>query len=345
MSKKVLVAILNWNGQKHLSEFLPSVVLHSSNDAEILVIDNASTDDSVAWLKSHFPQVRVKQNPFNAGFAGGYNTGLENETADFFVLLNSDVEVTPNWILPVIQVMETDEKIVAAQPSVRAFLKQTHYEHAGAAGGYMDKDLYPFCRGRIFGQVEPCDGQYESVEEVFWATGACLFIRGNAFKEVGGFDHDFFAHMEEIDLCWRLKNRGYRIMTVPQSKVFHLGGGTLNYESPGKTYLNFRNNLWAIHKNYFESNLFLKIFRRLTMDGLAGIRFLVKLQFKHLWAIFRAHFGYYGALKRLNKQRAAEKEVKHQLNRKGWYKKSITFGFFLKGKKKFSDLQTEDFYV
>jgi GT2 family glycosyltransferase len=209
----------------------------------------------------------------------------------------------------------------------------------------MDKDLYPFCRGRIFGNVEPCEGQYTSVEEVFWATGACLFIRGNAFKEVGGFDHDFFAHMEEIDLCWRLKNRGYRIIDVPQSTVLHLGGGTLNYESPGKTYLNFRNNLWTIHKNYFESNLFLKIFRRLCMDGLAGIRFLLKGNFKHLWAIVRAHFAYYRAMQRLNKQRATERQFKQNLNRKGWYKKSITFGFFLGGKKKFSDLKTEDFYA
>jgi GT2 family glycosyltransferase len=345
MSKKVLVAILNWNGQKHLSEFLPSVVMHSSDVAEILVIDNASTDDSVVWLSTHFPQVRVKQNPFNAGFAGGYNLGLKDESAEYFVLLNSDVEVTPNWILPVIGEMEKDEKIVAAQPSIRAFLKQTHYEHAGAAGGYMDKDLYPFCRGRIFGNVEPCEGQYPSVEEVFWATGACLFIRGNAFKEVGGFDHDFFAHMEEIDLCWRLKNRGYRIIAVPQSTVLHLGGGTLNYESPGKTYLNFRNNLWAIHKNYFESNLFLKIFRRLCMDGLAGIRFLLKGNFRHLWAIVRAHFAYYRAMQRLNKQRATERQFKQSLNRKGWYKKSITIGFFLGGKKKFYDLKKEDFYA
>lgn len=340
---KVIVAILNWNGRKHLQEFLPGVVANSSN-AEVVIIDNASSDDSVTYLQKHFPEVKIIQLPFNMGFAGGYNEGLKQLESDYFVLLNSDVEVTPDWILPVVNLMESDLNIAAAQPAIGAFLRQTHFEHAGAAGGFIDKDLYPFCRGRMFNHTEEDQKQYRQSTEIFWATGACMFVRSSAFREVNGFDHDFFAHMEEIDLCYRLKNRGYAIWFCADAKVFHLGGGTLAYESPGKTYLNFRNNLWLIHKNYYEGNLFFSIFRRLLLDGIAGTKFFFTFRFRHVWSIIRAHFGYYKRLGKLAKQRAELKKQLRNPNHKGKYKRSVVADFYLRGKKRFSDLNPEDFY-
>lgn len=332
---KIIVAILNYNGKKWLKKFLPTVV-SNSDEAEIVVIDNASTDDSVEFLKQFFPDIRLVINETNHGFAGGYNEGLKNLNADYFILLNSDVEVTNNWILPVINLLEKDSSIAAAQPKVLAYNKRTHFEHAGAAGGMMDKFGYPFCRGRIFYSTEQDNNQFNKTTEIFWATGACLFIRGKVFKDLGGFDADYFAHMEEIDLCWRIKNTGQKIIYTPESTVYHVGGGTLDYMSPFKTYLNFRNSLYTLHKNY-DGFLLGIIFTRLVLDGIAGIKFLFGGEFKNIWSIIKSHFHYYKHIPKLNKQRKILPKKKYN-NLVGVYKKSIVWQFFAKNKENFSDL-------
>ncbi len=339
---EVVVAILNWNGRSHLETFLPSVLRHSQ-DARIVVIDNASTDDSVAFLQSHFPSVTIVKNDSNSGFAGGYNEGLAKIEANYAVLLNSDVEVSEGWLEPMLQLMERDASVAAVQPRIRAYSQPHLFEYAGAAGGFLDKDLFPFCRGRIFDELEEDRNQYASDSEIFWATGACMLVRMSAFREVEGFDAGFFAHMEEIDLCWRFKNRGYKVMYCADSKVYHLGGGTLAYGNPRKTYLNFRNNLFLIYKNYYSSGLFLKLFRRLSLDGVAGLKFLFAGKFAHFFAILKAHFSFYCALPRLLRQRRTLRNTSVNSNLAGLYRRSITFDFFLKKRKKFSQLDEPAF--
>lgn len=331
---KVTVAILNYNGKDHLDQYLPSVLAHLEGH-DLLVIDNASTDDSVAFLKEKYPNIRLKINSSNGGFAEGYNQGLEGENADIFILLNSDVEVTESWISGVLQDME-DCKWHAAQPKVLADKKRTHFEHAGAAGGFIDYLGYPFCRGRMFDMTEEDKGQYNERSEIFWATGACMFIRSEVFFEMGGFDADYFAHMEEIDLCWRMKNKGYKVGYSPNSHVYHLGGGTLNYSSPRKTYLNFRNSLITLLKNE-KKFVFWKVLWRMVLDGVAGIKFLFGGQFKHFWAIMRAHFSFYS---KLPKTLAKRRKISKLKTVSKIYQKSIVFQYYLKGKKKYSELQT-----
>ncbi|MCX6267231.1 MAG: glycosyltransferase family 2 protein, partial [Bacteroidetes bacterium] len=242
----VAVIILNWNGRKYLQQFLPTLIQFSKEDAEIIVADNASTDDSVDFLRASYPDIRIIQNPENGGFARGYNLALSQVEADYYVLLNSDIEVTENWITPVIELMEQDDLIAKKKKKIRSFLEPKKFEYAGAAGGFIDKYGYPFCRGRIFLSIEDDHGQYDDICEVFWATGACMFVKAKLFHEFGGLDEDFFAHMEEIDFCWRLKNNGFKIMYCPTSTVFHIGGGTLPKASYQKTYLNFRNNFFLL---------------------------------------------------------------------------------------------------
>lgn len=332
---KIVVAILNFNGKHWLEKFL-STVIENSPEAEICIIDNCSTDDSVDYIKSNFPQLKLIINSSNEGFAGGYNEGLKNIVADYFILLNSDIEVTKNWISPVIEVLESDSNIVAAQPKILAYNNKEYFEHAGAGGGMIDKNGYPFCRGRIFDLVEKDEGQYNDITEIFWATGACLFIRAEAFKEQKGFDATFFAHMEEIDLCWRLKNDGKKIMYCGKSTIFHVGGGTLDYKSPRKTYLNFRNSLYTLYKNY-KGNVFSKIFLRLILDGIAGIKFLVSGNFKHIGVIIKAHFSFYFALSEL-KEKRKKQQKKDFLAMKGVYPKSIVWKRFISGAKTFNEL-------
>ncbi|MGZ3836376.1 MAG: glycosyltransferase family 2 protein, partial [Mucilaginibacter sp.] len=240
---KVAVVILNWNGIKHLREFLPSVLASTWANLDVIVGDNGSTDGSVDFLRQNFPSVLIIQLDQNYGFTGGYNRVLEKVEADYYILLNSDVEVPVGWIEPVIALMESDPLIAAAAPKIKSFSQKDHFEHAGAAGGFIDVFGYPFCRGRMFYEIEEDRGQYEQSDEVFWATGAAMFVKSECWKLAGGFDDHFFAHMEEIDLCWRLKNAGYKVMYCAQSEVYHVGGGTLNVENPFKTFLNFRNNL------------------------------------------------------------------------------------------------------
>ncbi|MDX1446767.1 glycosyltransferase family 2 protein [Lishizhenia sp.] len=335
---KVAVVILNWNGKAYLEQFLPSVVKYSEGH-QIIVADNASTDDSISFLKANYPSIDIIVNTSNGGFAKGYNDALKQVKADYYVLLNSDVEVTANWVDIMLEELESNSGCVGVQPKVLAYHNKSVFEHAGAAGGFIDKNYYPFCRGRIFGDVEEDKGQYDGVREVFWTTGACMLVNAKAYHEVGGLDEDFFAHMEEIDMCWRLKNRGYSFFAAPKAVVYHVGGGTLNYESPNKTYLNFRNSLYMIHKNY-KGILPLFIFKRLILDGIAALKFAVKFKFKHLWAIGRAHANYYQQLPKLNAKRKALKKATSNLeaNKAGFYTGSLLFARFFKGITAFSKL-------
>ncbi|MGZ4091263.1 MAG: glycosyltransferase family 2 protein, partial [Bacteroidia bacterium] len=255
---RVAVVILNYNGKKFLEKFLPGIIKHSAPH-QIYVADNSSTDDSVTYLKTNFPSVRIIANNGNFGYATGYNLALKHVNADYFILLNSDVEVTPKWIDPVIELMQKDPSIAACQPKLIDFNRRDLFEYAGASGGFIDNYCYPFCRGRLFTSIEKDHDQFNDATEVFWATGACLFIKAEAFWKVNGLDDDYFAHMEEIDLCWRLKNVGYKIFVQPASVVYHIGGGTLNKFSSQKTYLNFRNNLTTLTKTHPSKNLIFKI--------------------------------------------------------------------------------------
>ncbi len=338
---RVAVVILNWNGRFFLEKFLPSVYNSSYPNLEFVIGDNASTDDSVVFVQENYPSVKILTNKTNLGFAGGYNAILKRVEADYYVLLNSDVEVTQNWIEPVIDYMESYPDIVAAQPKILAYHEKNKFEHAGAAGGFIDKYGYPFCRGRIFNDVEEDNGQYNTPMEIFWATGAALFIKSTAWKASGGFDDDFFAHMEEIDLCWRLKRMGYRIGYVGESVVYHVGGGTLNTSNPKKTYLNFRNNLVMLQKNLPFATACWVIFMRLWFDLLALVRFLLEGKGKDAWAISRSHQYFF-----LNIFKNAKKRQTYTVkgNKLGIYKKSIVMDFFVNKIRKFSQLRIENFH-
>jgi GT2 family glycosyltransferase len=330
------VVILNWNGLTHLQQFLPSVINNTpASQAELVLIDNASTDESVAWLRQHHPQVRIVENSRNHGFAGGYNEGLKGLSHDYFVLLNSDVEVTENWLLPLLESLQQNQ-VAAVQPRVLSFKEKDNFEHAGAAGGYIDRLGFPFCRGRLFSSIESDHQQYSNEAEIFWASGACFAIKSKLFFEAAGFDEDFFAHMEEIDLCWRLKNSGYRILYNGHSVVYHLGGGTLSAISPRKTFLNFRNNLFMLIKNLPSKYLKRVIFVRLCLDGLAGIYFFLKGQPRHCFAIIEAHFAFYKLAGRMHRKR--KNSTNQQIKLQGVYLRSLVWDYYVRGRKKFSDL-------
>ncbi|RED49429.1 glycosyltransferase family 2 protein [Seonamhaeicola aphaedonensis] len=328
---KVAVVILNWNGKKLLEQFLPSVVAYSK-DATLYLADNASTDGSVDFVVTHFPSIQIIQNKENGGFAQGYNEALKNLEEDIFCLLNSDVEVTENWLKPITEAFLKNDKTVIIQPKILDFNKKDHFEYAGAAGGFIDKFGYPYCRGRIFNTIEKDSGQYNDSTDIFWASGACLFIRNKAFKKLNGFDETFFAHMEEIDLCWRAKNSGFNIQYIGTSKVYHVGGATLKNTNPQKTFLNFRNSLFALTKNA-KGTLFTIIFIRLILDGIAGIKFLLELQPKHTLAILKAHFSYYRNLKQMLINRKAQKVKINYYQRT-----SIVIDYFVNKKRYFNSL-------
>lgn len=304
MRTKIAVVILNWNGKSWLEKFLPSVLQYSEN-AEIYVIDNASTDASVQILKRHFPSVKIIINGKNHGFAGGYNEGLRHIDAEIYCLLNSDVEVTENWIAPVLDLFENNSSIAAVQPKILSYNDNDYFEFAGAAGGLIDNLGYPYCRGRVFDDVEKDAGQYNDETEIFWASGCCLFVRSEDFWEQKGFDERFFAHQEEIDLCWRLVNSGKKIFYTGKSKVYHVGGGTLNKQSAQKTFLNIRNNLSMMLKNLPFPKLIWILFTRMLLDGIASFYFAYKNGVPHFWAVARGHYGFYiqipGTLKRRQK--------------------------------------------
>lgn len=335
MYSNVALVILNWNGRKFLEQFLPTLITYSEG-CRIVMADNCSTDDSVAFVKENFPSVELIINQQNGGFAKGYNDALKQVNAEYYILINSDIEVSENWISPLMEVMK-DSSIAGCQPKIRSFSEQTKFEHAGAAGGYLDRNFYPFCRGRIINHIEEDLNQYEDQREIFWSTGACLLIRADLFHQVGGFDEHFFAHMEEIDLCWRLKRLGYRFYVEPKSIVYHVGGGTLAYLSPKKTYLNFRNSLFMITKNY-QGLLFFKLFYRMSLDGAAAILFLFQGNFKHFWAVFLAHMSFYKHLGIMLRKRNSFVTDKHKFNKKGLYHGSILWANYFKKITKFSDL-------
>jgi len=336
MEPSVAVVILNWNGKSFLERFLPSVTQSSYSNLQIIVADNASTDDSISFLASNYPNVRIIVNDENYGFAEGYNRALTKVNADYFVLLNSDVEVPQNWIKPVIDLMQSDAKIVAAQPKIKWQQQKQSFEYAGAAGGFMDSYGFTFCRGRIFDCLEEDHGQYDSNRSIFWASGAAFFIKSKAWKEVGGLDADLFAHMEEIDLCWRLKNKGYEVVCCTAAEVYHVGGGTLNASSPFKNYLNFRNNLIIMQKNLPFGEAMYKIFIRLWLDLAAWFQFMLKGQFAFAFSVNKAHFQFFKQI-----FRTAEKRDKQQIplrQHQGVLNGSIVWRYFVKKIGKFSDI-------
>ena len=325
---KIAVVILNWNGEKLLEQFLPSIVKYSP-EADIYVADNASTDDSVSYLKAFFPTVKIIQNESNLGFAEGYNEALKHVDSDIFALVNSDIEVTENWLKPIIETFENEPQTAIIQPKILDFKRKEYFEYAGAAGGFIDKYGYAYCRGRVFETLEKDSGQYDDNCEIFWASGACFFIRSSVFNELKGFDADFFAHQEEIDLCWRAFNKGHKIKYNSQSVVYHVGGATLQQGNPQKTFLNFRNSLLMLLKNLPEKQLFPVILTRLILDGVAGIQFLFQGKFKHFTAILKAHFSFYSLFFMHYKKRSG-------FNSEKYYKiKSIVFQYYVKAGKVF----------
>ncbi len=336
---KTAVVILNWNGKKYLENFLPGLVKNTQgNNAEIIIADNNSTDGSIEFLNDKFPDIRQIALDKNYGFTGGYNRALNQLKAEYFVLLNSDIEVTENWLNPLIELLDSDPSIAACQPKIKSFQNKKYFEYAGAAGGFIDKYGYPFCRGRVLDFIEEDTGQYDDQKDIFWATGACMVIRAELYKNIDGLDDDFFAHMEEIDLCWRLKNQGYRIVYCPKSTVYHVGGGSLPNNSPFKLYLNYRNNLFLLYKNLPNGKLLTVILTRMILDGLSAFIFLLRFSFKSFDAVLKAHFYFYKNLKNLRTKRKkllSEKVVHHHSE---IYPKSIVWNHFVKKKQKFSSL-------
>ncbi|WP_106794135.1 glycosyltransferase family 2 protein [Aquimarina sp. Aq78] len=328
----IAVVILNWNGRSLLEQFLPSVIKNSKG-AIVYLADNASTDDSVAFVTTTFPEVRIIQNKINGGYAKGYNDALSKIDADIFCLLNSDVEVTKDWLVPILKTFQSHTEVAAIQPKILDYKKKTHFEYAGAAGGYIDKLGYPYCRGRIFDSLEEDNGQYDDATTIFWASGACLFIRKQVFEEVGKLDEDFFAHQEEIDLCWRIHSIGHTIMYEGSSTIYHLGGATLGSMNPRKTFLNFRNSLYLLIKNVPGSKVWFLIFIRMILDGLAAIRFITQGKFSHFFAIFKAHISFYANFNTFNKKRK-------KLSKTGKYYSlfSVVWQYFILKRKHFDQL-------
>ncbi|MBD0776469.1 glycosyltransferase family 2 protein [Maribacter sp. ANRC-HE7] len=329
---KIAIVILNWNGEVLLERYLPSVIQYSEG-ADIYVADNASTDSSIDFLNNNFPQINIIRNTSNGGFAKGYNDALKKVEADVFCLLNNDVEVTPNWLAPIKEVMENRPNVDIVQPKILDLMRKDHFEYAGAAGGFIDQLGYPFCRGRIFQELEKDEGQYDDIREIFWATGACMFIKSEVFHVLGGFDEEYFAHQEEVDLCWRAKNIGYGVYYVGTSKVYHLGGSTLSNMNPKKTYLNFRNSLFSITKNLPRRKALLIILFRLLLDGVAALRFVFQAKFSHCAAILKAHFSFYTKFWKMYRKREKSSFLKNY-----YITKSIVWSHFVDGVRKFNIL-------
>ena len=329
---RIAIVILNWNGEVLLERYLPSVIQYSLG-ANIFVIDNASTDGSVDFVKKNHPTVKIIQNTENGGFAKGYNEGLKCIDADIYCLLNSDVEVTEGWLDPILKLFVQKPKVAIVQPKILDLMRKAYFEYAGAAGGFLDQLGYPFCRGRIFQELEKDNGQYDDIREIFWATGACMFIRKDVYWALEGFDENYFAHQEEVDLCWRAKNDGHQVYYVGTSKVFHLGGSTLSNMNPKKTYLNFRNSLFSITKNLPRRKALTIITIRLLLDGVAAIRFVFQFKFNHCLAILKAHLSFYRHFSKMYRKRE-----KANFILKYYLTKSIVWSHFVHHVKKFNDL-------
>lgn len=335
----VAIVILNWNGRHHLQQFLPSVLATTYGNHQIIVADNASTDDSIAFLKAYYPQVAILHLDQNYGFAKGYNVALQQVRADYYMLLNSDVEVTPGWLQPMVSVLEQQTNFVACQPKIRAYKNKTLFEYAGAGGGWLDAYGYPFARGRVFDYCETDEGQYDTTAEVFWASGAAMLIKSSAFHSVGGFDDYFFAHQEEIDLCWRLQLKGFKIFCCPQSVVYHVGGGTLPKGNSRKTFLNFRNNLIMLAKNLPRREKWWKIPYRIMLDNISALKGLLSGDAGYFMALLQAHWAFYNWLLFYRKKNKYTRQKVVRLQ--GIYRHNIVWQHFVKGKKRFSDIVTQ----
>ncbi len=331
---KIAIVILNWNGKELLEQFLPSVIQHSKY-ANIYVADNASTDDSIEFVKQHYPDIVVIKNTTNGGYARGYNQAVQQLDEAILCLLNSDVEVTANWLDPIVARFQKDEGVAIIQPKILDFKKKTHFEYAGAAGGYIDKYGYPFCRGRIFNTIEKDELQYDEACELFWASGACFFIRKHVFEELNGFDEDFFAHQEEIDLCWRAFNENYKAFFEPKSIIYHVGGATLSTNNPKKTYLNFRNSLYMLLKNLPKNKILPILFVRMLLDGLAAALFIFQLKPAHFLAIIKAHLSFYSNFNLIKSKRTSSKK-----NHNYYTLKSIVINYYVYRRKVFGLLIT-----
>ncbi len=331
---KTAIVILNWNGEKLLEQFLPSIVNFSAKEAVIYVADNASTDASIAFVKEFFPAVNIVENVLNGGYAKGYNNALQSIEADIYCLINSDVAVTKNWLPPILEVFKKEKNTAIIQPKILDFKNQKKFEYAGAGGGFIDFFGYPYCRGRIFNNLEVDNHQFNDVTDIFWASGACFFIRANVYHQLNGFDEDYFAHQEEIDLCWRTQNISLAVKYVGTSTVYHVGGATLQETNPHKTYLNFRNSLLNIVKNVPKKWFLFLIFFRLLLDGIAGLKFLIELRPIHTFAILKAHLSFYkNFFKFLRKRKKLQKKVNYYIHT------SILWQYFIMRRKKFKDLK------
>ncbi|MGC8802884.1 MAG: glycosyltransferase family 2 protein [Bacteroidales bacterium] len=338
---KVSIVILNWNGAHFLRQFLPPLLAHTHYPwVEIVVADNASTDDSVTLLKKHFPQVRIIQLDRNYGFAEGYNRTLSQVHADYYVILNSDVEVTSGWLEPLLEYLETHPEVAAVMPKIRSWHRRSYFEHAGAAGGFIDRFGYPFCRGRIFNTIEADEGQYDETSEVFWVTGACMMIRSKVFHDCHGFDKSFFAHMEEIDLCWRMLWKGHKLYCIPQSTVFHVGGGALPAENPFKIYLNFRNNLFLLYKNLPACSLLAIFIQRFLLDYVAATLFIAQGKFAFFVSLLKAHRDFLRSMKEMRKFRKQQGYLSKKFPASHLiHKKSLVWQYFIQQKKDFSAIR------
>jgi len=329
---KLAIVILNWNGQKFLAQFLPILIKFAPEYTEVIIADNASTDNSIAFLKTNFPFIRIIQNNENGGFSKGYNEALRLIDAKYYCLLNSDVEVTENWVTPIISLLDSHPEVAVVQPKLLSYNDKKKFEYAGASGGFIDHLGYPFCRGRVFESLESDNGQYDDPIEVFWATGAALFVRSAVFHALNGLDELFFAHMEEIDFCWRVKNLGYKVMVEPKSVVYHVGGGTLPKNSAKKTYLNFRNNMFLLLKNLPKKKLLPVFLLRFPLDNIAAIFFLLQGHWRDTVAVYRAQLSFLKHFSRIKQKRTPiNEEVFNQT-----FRKSIVFEHYIKKKTRFN---------
>jgi len=336
---KTAIVILNWNGIGYLKMFLNTIIRFSTSpDTKVYVADNGSTDGSADWVAENFKEVKVIRFDRNYGFAGGYNKAIEKLEAEYIVLINSDIEVTEGWLQPLVDYMEENRDTAACQPKILSFDRKDYFEHAGAAGGFIDLYGYPFCRGRIFNITEKDEGQYDDQVDIFWSSGACMMVRADAWKKCGGFDPDFFAHMEEIDLCWRFNKAGFRVVFIPGATVRHIGGGSLAYDSPYKIYLNFRNSLFMLYKNLPDNRLFSVLLIRRILDGVAAVMFLVKGRFSYFRAVLKAHTSYYKCIGELRRKRDLLKKSGEDQIPGLILNKSLVFEFYIKGIKTYNRL-------
>jgi len=338
---KTAIVILNWNGIDYLKRFLGTAVRNSSSPGNaIYVADNGSTDGSADWISMNFPDVGLIKFDKNLGYAGGYNMALQQIDSEYFILLNSDIEVTEGWTTPLISFMDNNNDVASCQPKILSWYKKEYFEYAGAAGGYIDIYGYPFCRGRLFNSIEKDKGQYDTPREVFWTSGACMIVRAESWRKCNGFDVDFFAHMEEIDLCWRFHLAGYRVSYIPEPVVYHIGGGVLPYDSPFKTYLNFRNSLFLLYKNLPDKKLRYILLIRKVLDGVAALTFLVSGKFSNIKSVWRAHMDYYKNLNSLKMKREGIRRLSAVQSIHTIMNKSIVFEFYIKGIRTFDKLKT-----